>query len=36
MSSGNVFGEAEFLNPGGSIKDRVAKHIIESTEKDSH
>ena len=25
MSSGNVFGKAEFLNPGGSIKDRVAK-----------
>jgi cysteine synthase A len=30
MSSGNVFVKAEFLNPGGSIKDRVAKHIIES------
>lgn len=34
MSSGNVFVKAEFLNPGGSIKDRVAKHIIESAEKD--
>ena len=34
MSSGNVFAKAEFLNPGGSIKDRVAKHIIESAEKD--
>jgi len=34
MSSGNVFGKAEFLNPGGSIKDRVAKHIIESAEKE--
>jgi cysteine synthase A len=33
MSSGNVFAKAEFLNPGGSIKDRVAKHIIESAEK---
>ena len=33
MSSGNVFVKAEFLNPGGSIKDRVAKHIIESAEK---
>ncbi len=33
MSSGNVFGKAEFLNPGGSIKDRVAKHIIEQAEK---
>jgi cysteine synthase A len=28
MSSGNVYAKAEFLNPGGSIKDRVAKHII--------
>ena len=34
MSSGNVFAKAEFLNPGGSIKDRVAKHIIESAEKE--
>jgi cysteine synthase A len=33
MSSGNVFVKADFLNPGGSIKDRVAKHIIESAEK---
>lgn len=33
LSSGNVFAKAEFLNPGGSIKDRVAKHIIESAEK---
>jgi cysteine synthase A len=33
MSSGNLFAKAEFLNPGGSIKDRVAKHIIESAEK---
>jgi cysteine synthase A len=33
MSSGNVFAKAEFLNPGGSIKDRVAKHVIESAEK---
>ena len=32
LSSGNVFAKAEFLNPGGSIKDRVAKHIIESAE----
>jgi cysteine synthase A len=34
MSSGNVVVKAEFLNPGGSIKDRVAKHIIESAEKE--
>ena len=32
ISSGNIFAKAEFLNPGGSIKDRVAKHIIESAE----
>ncbi|NMC55498.1 MAG: cysteine synthase A [Chloroflexi bacterium] len=29
MSSGNVLAKAEFLNPGGSIKDRVAKFILE-------
>jgi cysteine synthase A len=34
MSSGYLFAKAEFLNPGGSIKDRVAKHIIETAEKD--
>jgi cysteine synthase A len=32
LSSGNVFAKAEFLNPGGSIKDRVAKYIIESAQ----
>jgi cysteine synthase A len=30
ISSGNVLVKAEYLNPGGSIKDRVAKYIIES------
>jgi cysteine synthase A len=34
ISSGNVFVKAEFLNPGGSIKDRVAKHIIETAEQE--
>lgn len=34
MSSGNLFVKAEFLNPGGSIKDQVAKHIIASAEKE--
>jgi cysteine synthase A len=34
VSSGNVFAKAEFLNPGGSIKDRVARHIIESAERE--
>jgi cysteine synthase A len=32
LSSGNVFAKAEFLNPGGSIKDRVAKHILETAQ----
>ena len=27
MSSGNVLVKAKFLNPGGSIKDRVAKQV---------
>ena len=34
MSSGNVYAKAEFLNPGGSIKDRVAKYLIECAEKE--
>lgn len=34
MSSGNVFAKADFLNPGGSVKDRVAKSIIEGAEKE--
>jgi cysteine synthase A len=34
MSSGNVLAKAEFLNPGGSVKDRVARHIVESAEKE--
>ena len=29
-----VFAKAEFLNPGGSIKDRVAKHMLECAEKE--
>lgn len=32
LSSGNVFAKAEFLNPGGSIKDRVGRYIIESAQ----
>ena len=28
----NVFAKAEYLNPGGSIKDRVAKYMIEQAE----
>ena len=33
FSKGTVFGKAEFLNPGGSIKDRIAKAMIEDAEK---
>lgn len=29
----NIYAKAEFLNPGGSIKDRVAKNMIERAEK---
>ena len=28
-----IFAKAEFLNPGGSIKDRIARHIILEAEK---
>ena len=28
----NIFAKAEFLNPGGSIKDRIAKNMIEVAE----
>ncbi len=28
-----IFAKAEFLNPGGSIKDRIAKNMIEEAEK---
>jgi len=29
----NIFAKAEFLNPGGSIKDRIAKSMIEDAEQ---
>lgn len=32
ISGGCIYAKAEFLNPAGSIKDRVAKHIIEQAE----
>lgn len=28
-----VFGKCEFLNPGGSVKDRIAKAIVEDAER---
>ena len=33
FSRGTVFAKAEFLNPGGSIKDRIALAMIEDAEK---
>lgn len=29
----SIYGKAEFLNPGGSIKDRIAKYMIEKAEE---
>ncbi len=28
----NIFGKCEFLNPGGSVKDRIAFHMIDKAE----
>ncbi len=30
----NIFGKAEFLNPGGSVKDRVALAMLEGAQRD--
>lgn len=29
----SIYGKAEFLNPGGSIKDRVARYMLEQAEQ---
>ena len=29
----NILGKAEFMNPGGSVKDRAGRYIIEDAEK---
>jgi len=29
----NIFAKAEFMNPGGSIKDRIARHMLAEAEK---
>ena len=34
LNGENIFGKAEFLNPGGSIKDRVALAMLEGAERD--
>lgn len=31
-----IYAKAEFLNPGGSIKDRVAKNMVVQAEKQGH
>src|ERR1044071_2322875 len=28
----SILAKAEFMNPGGSVKDRIARHIIERAE----
>ena len=33
MTGMKIYAKAEFLNPGGSIKDRVALNMIEQAEK---
>ena len=33
ISSFDIYGKCEYLNPGGSIKDRAAKYLIEQAEK---
>lgn len=30
----NIYAKAEFLNPGGSIKDRIAKNMLEAAERE--
>ena len=34
ITKNSIYAKAEFLNPGGSIKDRVAKYLIEEAEKE--
>lgn len=34
MTGCHIYGKAEFLNPGGSVKDRAAKGIIEKAERE--
>ena len=33
LGNGAIFAKAEYFNPGGSIKDRVALYIVEQSEK---
>ncbi len=33
LTGGRIFAKCEFMNPGGSVKDRAAKFIIDEAEK---
>lgn len=33
LSRCNIFAKAEFMNPGGSVKDRIARHMVCEAEK---
>jgi cysteine synthase A len=33
-NNGQIYAKAEFLNPGGSVKDRVAKYLIDQAEQE--
>ena len=33
LSGSSIFAKLELLNPGGSVKDRVAKFLIEEAER---
>jgi cysteine synthase A len=33
FSGAKIFAKAEFLNPGGSIKDRIAKYMLDEAER---
>jgi len=33
LGQGGIFAKGEFLNPGGSVKDRVALYIVEQSEE---
>ncbi|MDP8236737.1 MAG: cysteine synthase A [Candidatus Erginobacter occultus] len=34
LKNERIFAKAEFLNPGGSVKDRVARALVEAAERD--
>lgn len=34
LKNENIYAKAEFLNPGGSVKDRVARALVEAAERD--